>query len=110
MLAVRARDNVCWVAFVNAVGGQDELVFDGHSLVLDQDGEVVARGEAFEEALLVVDIDPSTAVGHRLRDARRRSLVRGRRDLPSPQIVDVGLVGRSGARRALGEGLSPPPR
>ena len=43
MLAVRARDNVCWVAFVNAVGGQDELVFDGHSLVLDQDGEVVAR-------------------------------------------------------------------
>jgi NAD+ synthase (glutamine-hydrolysing) len=35
MLAVRARDNVCWIAFVNAVGGQDELVFDGHSIVFD---------------------------------------------------------------------------
>src|SRR3972149_1464611 len=43
MLAVRARDNVCWVVFVNAVGGQDELVFDGHSLVLDPGGGVVAR-------------------------------------------------------------------
>ena len=74
MLAVRARDNVCWVAFVNAVGGQDELVFDGHSLVLDQDGRGRrARAPAFEEALLVVDVDPSTAIGHRLRDARRRS-------------------------------------
>src|SRR5215210_7181902 len=38
MLATRARDNACWVAFANAVGGQDELLFDGHSLVLDQDG------------------------------------------------------------------------
>src|SRR5829696_4330293 len=66
MLATRARDNSCWIAFVNAVGAQDELIFDGHSLVLDQDGQVVARGPAFDEALLVVDIDPSTAVARRL--------------------------------------------
>ncbi len=62
---------------------------------------VVARGPAFEEALLVVDIDPSTAVGHRLRDARRRSLVRGRRDLPSPQIVDRGRRARAAGARPL---------
>jgi NAD+ synthase (glutamine-hydrolysing) len=91
MLAVRARDNVCWIAFVNAVGGQDELVFDGHSLVLDQDGEVAARAPAFEEALLVVDIDPTTAVGHRLRDARRRALVRELHELPDPAVIELGL-------------------
>jgi NAD+ synthase (glutamine-hydrolysing) len=90
MLRVRARDNVCWVAFVNAVGGQDELVFDGHSLVLDQDGEIVARGPAFEEAFLVVDIDPAAAVGHRLRDARRRALLRERREPPQAVVVDIG--------------------
>src|SRR5918996_1627601 len=38
MLATRARDNSCWIAFVNAVGAQDELIFDGHSLVLDEAG------------------------------------------------------------------------
>ncbi len=43
MLITRARDNACWVALVNAVGGQDELIFDGHSVVIDEEGEVVAR-------------------------------------------------------------------
>jgi NAD+ synthase (glutamine-hydrolysing) len=89
MLATRARDNSCWVAFVNAVGGQDELVFDGHSVVFDEEGELVARAPSFEEALLVVDIDPSTAVSRRLRDARRRALARERRELPDPPIVDL---------------------
>jgi NAD+ synthase (glutamine-hydrolysing) len=90
MLAVRARDNACWIAFVNAVGGQDELVFDGHSLVIDQDGDVVARAPAFEEALLVVDLEPGSAVGHRLRDARRRALARERPHLPEPPVVSLG--------------------
>ncbi|MDQ3890627.1 MAG: NAD+ synthase [Actinomycetota bacterium] len=89
MLATRARDNACWIAFVNAVGGQDELVFDGHSLVLDEDGQVVARGPAFEEALIVVDVDATTAVARRLRDARRRALARARTVLPDPPVVDV---------------------
>ena len=43
MLRVRARDNSCFVALCNAVGGQDELIFDGHSVVLDDEGEVLAR-------------------------------------------------------------------
>jgi NAD+ synthase (glutamine-hydrolysing) len=38
MLATRARDNACWIAYVNAVGAQDELIFDGQSLVLDEEG------------------------------------------------------------------------
>jgi len=89
MLAQRARDNVAWVVFVNAVGGQDELLFDGHSLVVDEEGEVVARGPAFEEALVVVDIDPSTAVSRRLSDARRRALARDRDELPDPPVIDL---------------------
>jgi NAD+ synthase (glutamine-hydrolysing) len=89
MLATRARDNVCWVALVNAVGGQDELVFDGQSLVLDQDGCVAARGPAFEEALVVQDIEPTTAIGRRLRDARRRALAR-ERPAVDPPVLDLG--------------------
>jgi NAD+ synthase (glutamine-hydrolysing) len=90
MLAQRARDNVCWVALVNAVGGQDELLFDGGSVVLDQDGEIVARAPAFEEALLLADIDTETAVGRRLSDARRRALAREREHLPDPPLLDLG--------------------
>ena len=97
MLAQRARDNVAWVVFVNAVGGQDELLFDGHSLVVDEEGEVVARGPAFEETLLVVDIDPATATGRRLSDARRRAQARERVDLPDPPVVDLGKPRRQEA-------------
>ncbi len=78
MLRVRARDNSCFVALCNAVGGQDELVFDGHSVVIDDEGELVARAPGFEETLLVVDLDPVAAVGRRLRDVRRRALARDR--------------------------------
>ena len=63
MLRVRARDNSCFVALCNAVGGQDELIFDGGSVVLDDEGELIARAPSFEEALLVVDLDPAAAVG-----------------------------------------------
>jgi NAD+ synthase (glutamine-hydrolysing) len=89
MLATRARDNSCWIAFVNAVGAQDELIFDGHSLVLDEEGRIVARAPSFEEALMIVDVDSTTAVGRRLRDARRRSLARARREMPNPPVIDI---------------------
>jgi NAD+ synthase (glutamine-hydrolysing) len=69
MLQARARDNGCFIAYCNAVGGQDELIFDGHSAVLDDRGEIVARAPGFEEALLVVDIDPVAAAGRRLHVA-----------------------------------------
>ena len=78
MFVARARDTSSFVAFVNAVGGQDELIFDGHSLVLDDEGDVLARAPGFEEALLVVDLDPTAAIGRRLRDVRRRALAGSR--------------------------------
>jgi NAD+ synthase (glutamine-hydrolysing) len=90
MLQTRARDNVCYVAFVNAVGAQDELVFDGHSVVLDDEGEVLARAPGFEEALLVVDVEPEEAVGRRLRDVRRRSLESEREAVQDLPVVHAG--------------------
>ena len=90
MLVTRARDNSAYLAFCNLVGGQDELLFDGHSVVLDDEGEVLARAPGFEEALLVVDLDPSEAIGRRLRDVRRRSLARDREDEQDPAVLDLG--------------------
>ena len=90
MLVTRARDNSAYLAFCNLVGGQDELLFDGHSVVLDDEGEVLARAPGFEEALLIVDLDPSEAIGRRLRDVRRRSLAREREGEREPEIVELG--------------------
>jgi NAD+ synthase (glutamine-hydrolysing) len=92
MFATRARDNACFVAFCNAVGGQDELIFDGHSLVLDEEGHIIARGPGFEEALLIADIEPAEAVARRLRDVRRRALARDRGELPEVPVVHVGAA------------------
>jgi NAD+ synthase (glutamine-hydrolysing) len=89
MLVTRARDNACFLAFCNLVGGQDELIFDGHSVVLDDAGEVVARSPGFEEDLLLVDIDPADAIARRLRDVRRRALDRDRSAVPHVDTVDL---------------------
>jgi NAD+ synthase (glutamine-hydrolysing) len=89
MFRTRARDYAACVAFCNAVGGQDELLFDGHSVVLDDEGTVLARAPGFEEALLVVDIDPTTVVTRRLTDPRRRALARDRGRLESVRAVEL---------------------
>jgi len=62
LVARRAAEAGCTLAYLNMVGGQDELVFDGDSLVVDAAGAVLARGPQFEETLLIVDLDlePST--------------------------------------------------
>lgn len=83
MLATRAVDNTCFVAYLNMVGGQDELVFDGHSSVLDPGGNVLIRGRAFEEELLVLDLEVSTSFRTRLKDPRRR------KDMPSASVPVV---------------------
>ena len=72
MVATRASDNEVYVSYTNLVGGQDELVFDGGSVVFDQGGELVARGKQFEEDLVVVDLDMDAIFRHRLRDPRPR--------------------------------------
>ncbi|MFQ6028395.1 MAG: NAD+ synthase [Dehalococcoidia bacterium] len=72
MIATRAADNELYVAYVNLVGGQDELVFDGASLIYDMTGELVARGPAFEEDLIVADLEIESVFRSRLRDPRPR--------------------------------------
>ncbi|MGH3137209.1 MAG: NAD+ synthase [Gaiellaceae bacterium] len=89
MLVTRARDTSAYLAFCNMVGGQDELVFDGHSVVLDPSGEIVARAPGFEEHLLVVDLEPADAIGRRLRDVRRRELDRSREAAPAVTTVQL---------------------
>jgi NAD+ synthase (glutamine-hydrolysing) len=79
MLVQRAVDYLAAIVFVNTVGGQDELVFDGHSLAIDQDGRVLARCPQFEECLTVCTIDPQEVVAARLRDTRHRVNVRRQR-------------------------------
>ena len=72
MLATRAADDLVCLAFVNCVGGQDELIFDGQSFVFNERGECVGRARAFEEDLLVVDLDLDEVFRARLHDSRRR--------------------------------------
>jgi NAD+ synthase (glutamine-hydrolysing) len=91
MLAQRARDNLCAIAFCALVGGQDELVFDGHSLVLDHHGEVIARAGQFTEELLLATIDPEAAQTQRLRDARQRAPAREARE-QVPTLARLALA------------------
>ncbi|MDQ6779076.1 MAG: NAD+ synthase [Actinomycetota bacterium] len=86
MLVQRARDNLSAVVFCALVGGQDELVFDGHSLVIDHEGAVIARGSQFREELLLATIDPEGPRGVRLRDPRHRPAVRRAR----PDVATIG--------------------
>nr|WP_297148848.1 NAD+ synthase [Thermogemmatispora sp.] len=72
MLATRAADNGLIVAYLNLVGGQDELVFDGGSMVFNEQGRLIARAKQFEEDLLVVDLDVASVFRSRLHDPRRR--------------------------------------
>jgi NAD+ synthase (glutamine-hydrolysing) len=72
MISTRANDNTVVVCYVNMAGGQDELVFDGHSLVFDERGTLAARGAQFREELLVVDIDVEGVLQTRLHDPRHR--------------------------------------
>ena len=92
MLVTRARDTSAYFAFCNLVGGQDELIFDGHSVVLDDAGEVIARASGFAEELLVVDVDPTEAMARRLRDVRRRELDRSREREPHVEVVELGAT------------------
>jgi NAD+ synthase (glutamine-hydrolysing) len=68
MFAQRARDNLACIAFCGLVGGQDELVFDGHSCVIDHGGRTIARAAQFQEQMLVCDVDLDAAAAARPRE------------------------------------------
>ncbi|MFN7927326.1 MAG: NAD+ synthase [Blastocatellia bacterium] len=89
MLATRAEDNAVALAYVNLVGGQDELVFDGNSLVFDEHGQLLARGKIFEEDLLLADINTERVFRERLHDPRRRQdrLFLTSNTIRSPQLL-----------------------
>ena len=72
MVGTRATDHGLFVAYLNTVGGQDDLVFDGGSMIFDQTGSLVARGEQFREEMVVADLDVEAVFRSRLHDPRPR--------------------------------------
>jgi NAD+ synthase (glutamine-hydrolysing) len=107
MFAQRAREHIACVAFCGLVGGQDELVFDGHSCVVDHTGATIARAAQFREELLVCDVDLEAAAAARLRDSSQRPVARRseRQALTLP-----ALPGPAGAAAARSGGASGGPR
>ena len=70
MVTARASDNLSIVAFNNLVGGQDELVFDGNSLIVDEKGQLIARGKQFQEDLIIADLDIKSVSNTRLQNSK----------------------------------------
>jgi NAD+ synthase (glutamine-hydrolysing) len=113
MLVQRAVDYLTAVVLVNTVGGQDELVFDGHSVAVDQDGRVLARCPQFEEALVLCTIDPREVAAARLRDTRHRANVRRQRraeraPLVEPPVARVASLRVDAPPRTVGGELAAP--
>jgi NAD+ synthase (glutamine-hydrolysing) len=96
MLRTRAADNAAVVAFCNLVGGQDELVFDGQSVIANERGEVIARGAQFEEDFIAADVDIGAVFRWRLHDPRRRKAA----DRPLP-VVDLRTPDASAVKEPL---------
>jgi NAD+ synthase (glutamine-hydrolysing) len=90
MVVQRARDNLSAFAFCNMVGGQDELIFDGHSLIVDHEGDVLARAPQFAEALVVASVDLQSASTARLRETRLRPPAR----TALPEVRQIGRFER----------------
>ena len=92
MISTRASDNLAIVAYCNLVGGQDELVFDGGSVIFDQTGNLIARGKQFEEDLILADLDMEAVFRMRLHDPRIR---RERLDNGEKSLRRIDLPDRS---------------
>ncbi len=90
-LTKKAYDHHCAIVYVNTVGGQDEIVFDGGSLVIDPAGNIFAQGKAFEEDIFTVDIDVEESLRSVLHDPRRREFEH-RIDKSKVMNVDIGSL------------------
>ncbi len=100
IFTARAQESGVRVALCNAVGGQDELVFDGHSLLIERDGTVLVRAPGFEETLLVLDLDrlegaALAPLGDEV-EQMRQALVLGLGDYVRKNGFDEIVVGVSG--------------
>ncbi len=88
MLSVRAKDYRAIIAYLNTVGGQDELVFDGTSLIISEEGKILARAESFKERLLIADLSPDAVTRARHYDPRWK---KHGPEQPSPSIPSYFL-------------------
>lgn len=106
MLATRAQDHTAFVCYVNQVGGQDELVFDGASAVFNAEGETIARAPSFEEALLTVDLELASVAHSRLRDPRGRKLAASGNPAGSVRSVELGKTLNRREKRQLSRAIT----
>ncbi len=90
LLRTRSIDNTAVIAYNNTVGGQDELVFDGAGMVVNEKGEVVARGKPFEEDLVMADLDADSVSTARMGGVNRRKA--GKRPGPGVRTIDLGAA------------------
>lgn len=99
MLSTRASDNMVIIAYLNMVGGQDELVFDGHSLVIDENGKIIARGKQFEEDLIILDIEIDGVTRKRLRSPlRRQEVIKLKKD--AFEIIEIPIEKSSSIKKS----------
>ena len=118
LIKKEARENNVFIAYANMVGGQDELVFDGQSMVVDPAGKIISRAEAFKEDLLIVDIDTSVekpasikaiAVTDTLNGKARLPVYKKEAGIPDPvaevyQALLLGVadyVGKNGFKKVV---------
>lgn len=106
MLATRARENGVIVTYTNTVGGQDELVFDGNSVIVDQSGDIIARGKAFAEDLVVADLNIEAVTRSRMAQSRKKRLTVSL--AASVERVSAKITPSSGKRPPLIPPLEPP--
>jgi len=117
ILMVRAKDSMAVLIHNNMVGGQDEIIFDGYSKIIDEDGTIIAKGRQFNEDFIVADIDIDKIYRKRLRYLKNLKMQRITEDSPDinfkavsvlPIITDKPKIQRVGTEERMGiGGLSP---
>ncbi|TET52267.1 MAG: NAD+ synthase, partial [Actinomycetota bacterium] len=100
MLSKRALDNRVNIAYVNLVGGQDELVFDGNSLLIDEKGKVIRRCRPFTEDHLIAEIDPGTSSAARIKDTNFKNQKTKLKSMAgSLKIIELDCKKRKNSRK-----------
>ena len=107
MVGGRAADYGAFVAWVNTVGGQDELVFDGNSVVFDPRGKLLAHAESMVPDFLVTDVDTNKPVHHVPEKLRYEAEAAARLELDVTEVPLFGAAGR-GPKPAIQNRLTQP--